>query len=224
MALQYRIKILPNLLSHLVGSSNRLSCRYLLQNHNSGSGCQGRRIERAEMNHSLEAVVQRLIVVVKELHDGGSPHNRAAGQSACQHLGKAGEIRSDSVQSLRSSGAESKSGYNLVEDQDNIVARRDLPEPRQELRDPDGTLPQDAPEGSRMTPAISLSVESSVSTRSKSSAGSDTVFVRTLGGDTQRAIRIKRRLKAVNHLIVPAMKMPFKTKDLVPACVGASQP
>ena len=85
------------------------------------------------MNHSLEAVVQRLIIVVKKLHDGSPPHNRAAGQSACQHLGKTGEVRSDSVKSLRSSGAESKSRHNFVEDQDHIVARCDLPEPREEL-------------------------------------------------------------------------------------------
>src|SRR5262245_11788591 len=175
------------------------------------------------MNHSLEAVVQRIIIVVEKLHDGGSPHNRAAGKSACQHLGKTGEVRSDSVQSLRSSGAESKSGYNLVEDQDHVVAGRDLPKSSEELsvqRNP-------APGGPR---------------RLENRAGN--LFVRRkqclypiqiISGKryrvvpdtrryTQRAIRIKRRLKTVNQLIMPAMKMPFKAKDLVPAGVGASKP
>src|SRR6188474_2455416 len=67
VALQYRVKIPSDVLSHLVGSSNRLSCRHLLQNDDAGRGCQGRCIKRAEMNHSLEAVVPRIIVVVKKL-------------------------------------------------------------------------------------------------------------------------------------------------------------
>jgi len=41
VALQYSIKILSNLLRHLVGSPNRLPRRYLLQNDDSRRGCQG---------------------------------------------------------------------------------------------------------------------------------------------------------------------------------------
>src|SRR5437867_369119 len=85
------------------------------------------------MSHSLEAVMLWLIGVVKELHNVGPSHYGTSGQSARQNFGKAGEIRRDTIESLSSSGAESKSGNDLIEDQDNTVARRDLPQSCQKL-------------------------------------------------------------------------------------------
>src|SRR5262245_18884293 len=84
VSFQHSSPIVSKLLGHFVGSSNRLSRRYLLENHYSCRSGQGRSVERSEMDDSLEAVMPWLIGVVKELHDIGSSRYRASRQPASQ--------------------------------------------------------------------------------------------------------------------------------------------